>query len=168
MHYEVVFFDLGGVVVDVESDRLMHQVSQLVARSFDEVQTAVYDKELMVPFETGRLSPQAYYQGLKKRLELPWTYERFVEAWNGIFQESRDVTQIMERLRKRHKLLALSNTNVLHADWIRRSMPSLGAFHDWIVSCDVGARKPDADIYQEALRRAGARAHQAVYVDDRP
>jgi len=37
MAYEVVFFDLGGVVVDVESDRLMHQLSQLIGKSFEDV-----------------------------------------------------------------------------------------------------------------------------------
>ena len=91
MQYELVLFDLGGVVVDVESDRLMFQVSQLVGKSLDEVQAAVYDKELMVPFETGRLTPRAYYEGLTKRLGLSWTYERFVEVWTGIFQAQMQV-----------------------------------------------------------------------------
>jgi len=168
MQYELVLFDLGGVVVDVESDRLMHQVSQLVGRSFDEVQAVIYHKELMLPFEMGRLSPHAYYEGLKQRLGLSWTYERFVEAWNGIFKENHDVTQIMGRLHRWHKLVALSNTNTLHVEWIKRSIPSLNVFHDWIVSCDVGCRKPDPRIYQIALERAGTRAERAVYIDDRP
>lgn len=163
-----MLFDLGGVVVEMESDRLMLQVSQLVGKSLDEVQAAVYDKELMVPFETGDLTPKAYYEGLTQRLGLSWTYERFVGVWTGIFQENRDVTQILGRLRKWHKLTALSNTNTLHVEWMKRSIPSLEAFHDWVASCDVGVRKPDPRIYQLALDRAGVRAQRAVYVDDRP
>lgn len=168
MHYEVVFFDLGGVVVDVDSDRLMLQVSQLTGKTLDEVQAAIYNKELMVPFETGHLSPKQFYEGLKNRLNLSWSYEVFEKTWSPIFTEKKDVTHIMSRLRKYHRLVTLSNTNVLHVDWLQKNIPSLTMlFHDWVTSCDSGFRKPDRRIYEAALHQAGVRADKAVYIDDR-
>ena len=168
MTYQLVLFDLGGVVVEVESDRLVHQVSQLIGRPFEEVQQAVYHTDLLLPFELGRVTPTAYYEGLKKRLKLRWTYEQFVRAWNGIFTEHTDVTTLMQRLRKRHRLMALTNTNILHLDHIKASYPSLSVLEDWVASCDVGLRKPDPQFYRFALERAGVRPSEAVYVDDRP
>ncbi len=168
MLHELVIFDLGGVVVDVESDRLVHQVSQLAGRSFDDVRAAVYDEELLLPFELGRINATVYYEGLKQRLNLTWTYEQFVRTWNGIFTEKQDVTQIIQRLHKRHKLIVLSNTNELHLRHIKAMVPSLAVFSDWVASCDVGLRKPDPEIYLLALRRIGVRASMAVYIDDRP
>ena len=168
MQYDLVISDLGGVVVEFNADRLVHQVAALLGRPFDEVQEAIYHKELLLPFELGRIRPQAYYEGLKVKLKLPWTYEQFVRAWNDIFTENRDVTQIMERVHKRHKLIALSNTNALHITHIKTTMPALSFFDDWIVSCDVGLRKPDPQIYFLALERAGVRPTAAVYIDDRP
>ena len=168
MTYEVVISDLGGVVVDFNADRLVHQMAVLLGRPFDEVQAAIYHTELLLPFELGRIRPQAYYEGLKTALTLPWTYEQFVRAWNDIFTENRDVVWIMERLHKRHKLVALSNTNQLHINHIRSTIPSLSFFDEWIVSCDVGLRKPDPQIYFLALERAGVRPQAAIYIDDRP
>ena len=168
MAYQVVISDLGGVVVEFNADHIVHQMAQLVGRSFDEVQQAVYDKELLLPFELGRVSPQAYYEGLTQRLKLPWTFEQFARAWNNIFIENRDVTGMLERLRKRHTLVALSNTNALHIEYIKQSFPALACFSHWIASCDVGFRKPDPQIYQLALQRAGVRASEAIYIDDRP
>ena len=168
MAYHVIISDLGGVVVEFNADQIVHQMTQLLGRSFDEVQQAVYDKELLLPFELGRVTPQVYYEGLKQRLTLPWTFEQFARAWNNIFTENRDVTWIMERLRKRHRLVALSNTNALHIEYIRTAFPALAFFSDWIASCDVGLRKPDPQIYQLALQRAGVRASEAIYIDDRP
>src|SRR3989338_9392329 len=109
MAYQLVVFDLGGVAVEVESDRLVHQVAKLLERTFEEVQAAIYHEELLLPFELGRIRPQAYYEGLKARLKLPWTYEQFVLAWNGIFRENVEVTSLMRRLGGRHKLTGLSN-----------------------------------------------------------
>ena len=168
MTYELVISDLGGVVVEFNADRLVHQVSQLLGRSFDEVQGIVYDKELLLPFELGRIDAQTYYAGLQAKLQLSWTYDRFVQAWNDIFTENADVTEIMSRLRARHRLVALSNTNALHLAYIRASIPSLSFFEEWIASCDVGLRKPDPQIYRLVLERCGVDARHAVYIDDRP
>ncbi len=138
-------FDVGGVTVDFDTDRLILQVSQLVGQSFEEVQRVVYDESL-VSFELGRMTPQRYYQGLKERLSLSWSYEQFVRAWNSIFRENSDVTQLLQRLRKRHKLLALTNTNLLHLEYLKTHFSSLSVFDHWIASCDVGSRKPDPQI----------------------
>jgi putative hydrolase of the HAD superfamily len=168
MEPKLILFDLGGVVVDVESDRLVHEVAQLLDRSFEEVQAEVYHEELLLPFELGRIGAPAYYEGLKRRLKLPWTFERFVVAWNGIFTENRDVTRAIGRLHQRCALMALSNTNELHLRHIKASFPSLSVFRDWIASCEVGLRKPDPEIYRVALDRAGVKPEAAVYIDDRP
>ena len=168
MLYELVISDLGGVVVEFNADRLVHQVAGLLGRPFDEVQAVIYHKELLLPFELGQIRPHAYYEGLKARLKLPWSYEQFVRAWNDIFTENHDVTWIMQRLHKRHKLTALSNTNELHIQHIKATMPALSYFDDWVASCDVGLRKPDPQIYFLALQRVGVRPDKAVYIDDRP
>ena len=168
MQYQLVIFDLGGVAVEMESDRLVHQVSQLLGRPFDDVQAAFYDQELLLPFELGQINAKGYYAGLKKTLKLPWTYDQFVRSWNDIFRENTDVTFIMQRLRKRHRLIALTNTNELHLAYIQANIPSLSVIEDWVASCDVGMRKPDPKFYFHALERAGVKASEAAYVDDRP
>ena len=168
MAYSLILSDIGGVAVEFNADQLVHQMAQLLGRPFDEVQAAVYHKELLLPFELGRISPQTYYEGLKSRLRLPWGYEQFVWAWNNIFHENRDVSELYRRLRPQLRLVALTNTNALHLDHLKSSIPSLSMFESWVASCDVGVRKPDPEIYRLALQRAGVPADAAVYVDDRP
>ena len=45
---------------------------------------------------------------------------------------------------------------------------TLSVIEEWVASCDVGLRKPDPKFYFHALERAGVKASEAVYVDDRP
>lgn len=165
---KLLLFDLGGVVLNVESDRLVHQLAQVLGRSFDTVQNAIYHRELLLPLELGRISPEQYYEGLKGMLPLPWTYQQFVRGWNDILCENVDVISILRRLHGRHKLIALTNTNVLHLAHIKTQFASLSVFEDWIASCEVGFRKPDREIYQLAVERAGVQPGAAVYIDDRP
>src|SRR5262245_5949901 len=122
MLHQFVLCDLGGVVVDVESDRLVHQVAQLTGKSFEEVQAAVYHEQLLLPFELGRISAKEYYDGLQKSLKLRWSYEQFARAWTEIFRENIETTAILQRLKKRHRLFALTNTNTLHLEYIKQTV----------------------------------------------
>jgi putative hydrolase of the HAD superfamily len=51
---------------------------------------------------------------------------------------------------------------------IRADRPLDAFFDAVIVSCEVGLAKPDAAIYALTLERMGARAADALFVDDRP
>ncbi len=168
MAIEAVLSDLGGVLVECESDRLMFQVSQALGRPFDEVLKAVYHEELLLPFELGQISSEEYYAGLKKRIPLPWTHDQFVHFWNDMITEKREMTELLPAIRKQCKLIALSNTNVLHLEYIQKTFPARRAFHDWIASCAVGCRKPQPEIYALALKRVGVASERTVYIDDRP
>ena len=168
MAFRLILSDLGGVVVDFDADRLVHQVAMLIGQPFDDVQAAVYHKERLLPLEVGRISPQAYYAGLQAALQLPWTYDQFVRVWNDIFSENRSVVELLQRLARSYRVVALTNTNVPHLAHLKASLPSLAFFSDWVASCDVGLRKPDPAIYRLALARAGAKAEETVYIDDRP
>ncbi len=168
MRYELVLCDLGGVMVEVESDRLVHQVAQLIGRPFDEVHEAVYHQELLLPFELGQTTPRDYYTGLKTKLTLPWTYEQFVKSWNDILGERPEMAILLQRLHTHHTVIALSNTNELHLDHMKTAMPSLSILHGWVASCDVGLRKPDPKIYMLAVERVRGRSETTIYIDDRP
>lgn len=168
MKCDLVLCDIGGVVLELESERLIHQMAQVLARPFEEVSTALYDDQCLLPLELGRISPQQYYEALAEKLRLPWSFEQFAVAWNGVLSENLPVVRILERLSQAHRLVALTNTNVLHLSYIKAQFPSLAIFRGWIASCEVGVRKPDPQIYRLAMDRYGVPAHAAVYIDDRP
>lgn len=68
-------------------------------------------------------------------------------AFAGIAFLSNDVSEWSRKLRERHGLAAAIST--------------------WIISGDVGLRKPTPEIYRVLLRRLGVPASQVVFVDDR-
>jgi len=168
MAYRAILCDLGGVVVDLEADRLIHQASQLIGCTFDEVHQAVYDPDWLLPLEIGKITPEAYHARLCEKLKLPWTYPQFVRAWNNVLGERPAMTELLSSLRPKLNLVALTNTNVLHLKHIREAFGLSRVFHGWVASCEVGCRKPDASIYEAALKAVQLSAREVLYVDDRP
>lgn len=77
--------------------------------------------------------------------------------------------RMLVRLSKRHKLGLVSNFT--YAPVIHAALRKLGVnrfFNAVLVSEDVGWRKPNRKIFQEALRRLGVKAEDTVYVGDCP
>ncbi|MFH1857388.1 MAG: HAD-IA family hydrolase, partial [Candidatus Omnitrophota bacterium] len=61
----------------------------------------------------------------------------------------------------------LSNTNVLHFEYVSKKFPIVREIGCHILSYEVRVRKPDPKIYQIAMERFRVLPQQTLYIDDR-
>jgi len=75
------------------------------------------------------------------------------------------LTYIRAKLKPKHKIGIISNAI---GDWVSEilSKEDVELFDDITVSYRVGFAKPEASIYQIALKNLGVRADEAVFIDD--
>ena len=166
MKAQVVMFDLGGVLVNVETSKCWQALANASGHSVADVQRLLSDPKPLELFELGQMSALQFVAHINTQLGMSWELADFAKAWNGMLSERRDVTWLLERLKTRYHLLVLSNTNVLHDEYVRRTWPSFGVVRQWIMSYQIGYRKPEPEMYQFALQQADAPPHATVYVDD--
>ena len=62
--------------------------------------------------------------------------------------------------------LLTQNTNPIHFSMLKARYPVFGYFDDFVLSYQVGALKPDAEIYRKAIQRAGCRPDECFFTDD--
>lgn len=166
MGFRLVIFDVGGVLVRLEPRRFIDKLAQDAGRSAEEISRVAVAPKLIESFELGRLSPKQFLEYLKRHVGVSWGFEEFVAAWNSILSENTDTTWLLQRLRERYILLAMSNTDVLHHEYILQTWPVFAHVHHWVASYQVGSRKPEPEIYQVALRQADVPPYAAVFIDD--
>ena len=166
MGFRLVIFDVGGVLVRLEPQRFLQKLALDSGKSVEEITRIAVAPALIESLELGRLGPKQFLEHLKERLGIGWSFEEFTTAWNSILSENTETTWLLPRLREHYQLLAMSNVNVLHHEYILRSWPVFGHLHHWAASYQVGYRKPEPEIYQFALRQADVPPHAAVFVDD--
>ena len=164
-----IIFDIGRVLVRVDVARAMTGLADGVSLSPEEVWSALQKDPRWKDWQEGRMSPQDWHLHVSRRLGSKLTFEHFVEVWN----RALDPTPIheeafLEKLGKKYRLAVLSNTDPLHVAHLEKSYGFFRLFPVRIYSCGVGASKPNAVIYKEALQACKVRAHEAVYVDDVP
>lgn len=164
---ELLLFDFGGVLVEFAGPKELGQHLRWASTP-----AGILERWTKCPhtddFECGRLSP------------LQWA-ERFIETWDvdldpeeflakfttwsrGVLPGARD---LLERLRPRYRLAALSNSNALHWERNANELRILELFEFAISSHHVGLCKPDPRIFHVALERANVSSPDAiVFFDD--
>jgi putative hydrolase of the HAD superfamily len=90
----------------------------------------------------------------------------FIPIWTEIFTENKEVSGIILSLRGKLRLGLLSNTDPLHFKYALSKFPVLTAFDQWILSYEVGFKKPDIRIYQKAIEWASVKPEKILFIDD--
>jgi putative hydrolase of the HAD superfamily len=82
---------------------------------------------------------------------------------------SAGVVPLLEQLaRQGHPLACISNDVAAWSRLLRQRFGLAERIPTWVVSGEVGIRKPDRAIYDELLARLGCPPDQVILVDDRP
>ena len=174
-----VVFDLGNVLVDLDPAAYGKTwpaalAAELAGRiSPSEFATWERERRLFYAYETGRIDTIAFVDALSTLLALP--PKRIVDYWNSVLLDVplRRLT-CLPVLRERYPLYVLSNTNELHIAWVRRHLATKGVrdferryFTEVFYSYELGAAKPEPEIYAAAEARIGITPEHLLFLDDR-
>ena len=163
---KAVIFDLGGVLVNYDGYDTFTAVSEMAGISMEEMYHFYqqHDRD----FGTGRLSGLDYYQKLDKAYGISGSYEVFATAFCRNQQRNEPALAFARDLQARPdvKVGIISNTNEVHAHWLRTHLPEFQQFSSVILSNEVGLLKPDPAIFKLVLSQLNVPPAQAVFVDD--
>jgi HAD superfamily hydrolase (TIGR01509 family) len=169
---EVILFDLGNVILPFNhyqiAEKLFRFSNGKGVKDPQSIFSYLFDLEkgAINGYETGRKSSQEFFQHLKKYLQLTLSFEEFMPIWNDIFWEDVGVSKIIRSLKGRKRLGLISNTNPLHFEYILRKFPIIRIFDKWILSHEVGFKKPDVRIFQKAMDWASVESKKILFIDD--
>ena len=169
---EVIFFDLGNVILPFNHYQIAEKLSPFVQeKDFKDpkkIFSYIFDLKsgAINPFDVGKLTPQEFFQSLKKSLGLSISFEAFIPLWNEIFVEDGEVSEIIRSLKGKWRLGLLSNTDPLHFNYVVSTFPIVSELEKWILSYEVGFKKPDARIFQKAIQWAAVEPEKILFIDD--
>ena len=166
-------FDLGGVIIPFEhrqiAVKLLKRSREKVIPSPHEVFSFLFDMEkgFVNRYEEGLMSSVEFFSEIRDRYALDINFEEFKAIWNPIFRSDPEVNEAIQHLkRKDYPLFLLSNTNELHFAHIIKNYPVVHLFDEWILSYEVGAKKPKKRIYDQIFERMDVKPDEVFYVDD--
>jgi HAD superfamily hydrolase (TIGR01509 family) len=166
--YRIVLFDVGNVLLKLK----MPDFYARVHAACPALDAKAMEAELKRPegthlrYEVGQASFEDFHAELRGRYGLPWDRERFLREWQDYFEPNPPMNALLEKLKGKAALWALSNTNPEHLADFSRRFPIFGNVRQILASHELGFRKPDPRIFQKALDYLDSPASEIFFIDD--
>ena len=162
-----IIFDLGNVIVPFDFSRAYQRMEEISGLNRDEIRRRISSAGLGPRLESGQIEVEDFVARVNELLGTSLAYAEFRQIWVSIFDRQALIPEnLLLSIRKRYRMLLLSNTNALHFGWLDETFPHLGHFHHRVLSHEVMAMKPDPRVYEEAIRRSGCLPEECFFTDD--
>jgi putative hydrolase of the HAD superfamily len=165
---DVLLFDLGRVILDIDFNKVMTIWAGHAGRAPADVIARFAVDDHFKHHEIGKIDDAAFFESLRASLGIAISDEQFLEGWNSIFiGEMPGIAPLLERAAARMPLYAFSNTNPPHVTHFSKAYAHvLGHFREIFLSSTIGLRKPDAAAYDHVVKAIGVPAPRIVFFDD--
>ena len=171
-----IIFDFGGVIFAIDESRTFNAFAELFqCTAQDMVAMFTGENSLFELFECGKVSTKEFVSIVQSKAPQELTEKQIIDAWNAVLLHyPEEHIELLKKLRKKYRIFLLSNTNEVHTkEFVKIAKQQQLPFdsnHDlfekvWY-SNELGMRKPNKEIFEYALKDAGLKADETLFVDD--
>ena len=172
---ELILFDLGGVLIDIDYQATEREFIQLGTFDFQEKYTQFQQNQLFDLFETGQISAQHFINKLLDATQKGTSPNEVVHAWNAmILSFPLKKVDLLVELSKKQRIALLSNTNELHMVEVKRAwakvskVPFESLFENVFLSHEIKQRKPHPDTFLWVCDQLHVLPSKVLFIDDSP
>ena len=164
---KAIFFDIGGVLVQVDSSAAIQKLSTRLQVDEQVIREAM-SPELLNEYEKGHLNANQFYENLlincasSEKMGIG----EFKGYWQDVLFPNDDMLAFLEKATQRLPVWLLSNTNDFHFDLLLENFPFMNWVNGGTYSFIEGSMKPEPLIYERAIKRSGKAPHNILFIDD--
>lgn len=169
-----IIFDLGGVFLNIDFSITERAFIDLGVDRFSEMFTQHHSNDLFVELETGKISPEAFYEAFRKGTGTNLTDDAIKSAWNALLLDFRTPSlEWLAKIKNKYRVFLFSNTNKIHHDaFIESYKQQVGNadfdsfFEKAYYSQNMGMRKPNPEPFLQILKEQNLVASETLFIDD--
>ena len=168
-----LIFDLGGVIVDLDLAKCIQNFKELGLENIEQYLSNFGQKDFFMQFEKGQIGIPAFRNEIRKLAGTELSDVQIDKAWcSFLTQIPVEKLHLLSELKKKYRLLLLSNTNPLHietavaAEFSKTGKTMQDFFDKCYLSYEMGMVNPDVEIFEALLTDAQVKAEECLFLDD--
>ena len=161
-----VIFDFGNVICSFDVDVFLAKLHEWSGLDVETLRDRIYGSGLHSRYERGEISSREFHREVVHRSGVDVPVEELAAGFSDIFTPLEPTQELIRALKGTVRLGLLSNTNEWHFLRYIRKVPVFPLFDAVTLSFEVGALKPEPEIYLDALRKLSLPPEACVFIDD--
>jgi glucose-1-phosphatase len=169
-----IIFDLGDVIINIAPELTAKALEKFLSESQTLDWQAIAQSDIFLKHEKGEISDSTFFEQLKAKFQLQATENDIKTAWNVLLLDIPMArVKLIEKLGEKYRLFLLSNTNFCHIQATNHILEQTTGikhlselFEKLYLSYEMKTRKPEANIYEQVLRKSNLIATETLFIDD--
>ncbi|HRH50018.1 MAG TPA: HAD family phosphatase [Panacibacter sp.] len=169
-----IIFDLGGIFLNIDFKKTEVAFAKLGVADFSRYITQHTITDTFELLETGKISPEEFYDRFKKDTGVAISTKQIEDAWNALLLDFPiERIEWLDDIRSRYNVFLYSNTNQIHYDAfieMFRQQTGKDNFNRYFIkayySHELGLRKPYPNSYLYILKEQQLVAQETLFIDD--
>jgi len=168
--FKALIFDLGNVVFNVDMNLIPIHWAENSGIPLEKIKNYFDKDKNFDKFERGDLTEEEFREITNKNLGMNLNEEDFDEGLTALYlDETDDINSLLKKLKKNYRIIALSNTNIIHKRvWREKYKDTMDQFERIFSSHEINTRKPETEPYLIALDYLKMKPEEVIFLDDKP
>jgi len=171
-----VVFDLGNVFVKIHAENAARRLIEAGVKGMtaEQVRKVLYNSSFYKRFEVNELSAEEFHAAIAGALGIgAMSFEIFKQIWCEIFELVPETVALASRVKKAgYKVFFLSDTNLLHMDYLRKQYGFFDLADRVFSSYELKFRKEDGPEVFKVMGREiqaayGIGMDEMLFLDDK-
>jgi putative hydrolase of the HAD superfamily len=170
-----LIFDFGGVLIDLDMNQSILNFKKLGIENVEKYLSNFGQSGFFMQLEKGEISAEEFRSEIRKMTPNTITDSEINDAWNAfLVRIPSEKLDIVYELRKKYRVIMLSNTNVIHFPYAEQTFFSYKnrSINEYFDKCyrsyDMKMAKPDTEIFEAILSQEQVAANRCLLLDDGP
>jgi len=170
-----LIFDFGGVLIDLDMNQSILNFKKLGVENVENYLSNFGQSGFFMQLEKGKISAEEFRSEIRKMTTNTITDKEIDDAWNAfLVRIPSEKLDIVYQLRKKFRVIMLSNTNAIHFPYAEQTFFSYKnrGIDEYFDKCyrsyDMKMAKPDAEIFEAILNQEQVAPNQCLLLDDGP
>lgn len=172
--YKNIILDLGGVILNVDYNRLIESFASYGVKDFDKIYTQKNQVDIIDRFEEGKCSIEEFRDGIRELVKMDLSDSQIDNAWYSMILDlPKERIQLLGILKLKYKLFLYSNTNELHVNYLRETLTKEFGFDIFqtlfskaYLSNEIKRRKPHSESFSWVCNDAGILPEETLFIED--
>ena len=168
-----LIFDFGGVLINLDINQCIMNFKQLGLENFEQYLSNFAQSGFFMQLEKGQISAEEFRNEIRKLTQNPLTDQQIDEAWCSFLLDIplKKLDMLLE-LRKRFRVVLLSNTNIIHFPnserllYLKNGKKMEDYFDKCYLSYEMKMAKPDSEVFENILMTENVDANACLFLDD--
>lgn len=169
-----ILFDFGGVFLNIDYALTEKAFLALGVKNFAALYNQHKASDLFEQLETGKLTPQEFYDAFRNIAGIALSNVQIQTAWNAMLLNlPTERIEWLQKINKQYKVFLYSNTNKIHYDCFIHTANKACSNKDFnslfiktYYSHICGFRKPYKESYLKIVEEQNLQPKETLFIDD--